>query len=124
MDEVARSFEGPDKTVSMQHGSLEVVNVAGTGGWVSRLAMHPGWRWTTDMGPMAGTETCQTRHVGYCLEGSLHVALDDGATLDINAGDLFVIPPGHDAWVNGEQTCTILDWGSMATTAAPTEAPA
>lgn len=124
MDEVARSFETPDKALSFEHGFVEIANLAGTGGAVTRMVMRPGWRWTTDLGHVIGTDTCQTRHVGYCLEGSLHVELDGGATLEIKAGDLFVIPPGHDAWVDGQATCTILDWGSMATTAAPVGAPA
>lgn len=121
MDEVARSFEGPDKTITYEHGFLETVNVAGTGGAVTRMVMEAGWRWTHDLRPIIGSDTCQARHVGYCLEGSLHVQLDDGGTLDITAGDLFVIPPGHDAWTVGDQACTILDWGSMATKAAPAE---
>ncbi|HEU5001157.1 MAG TPA: cupin domain-containing protein [Actinomycetota bacterium] len=114
MNEVARSFEGPDKTLAFEHGSLESVNVAGTGGALIRMVMHPGWRWSTDLRTMVGTDTCQTRHVGYCLEGTLHVQLDDGVSYDINPGDAFVIPSGHDAWVLGDATCTILDWGSMA----------
>lgn len=119
MDEFARSFASPDRTVPFAHGSLEVVNVPG--GSVGFMTMHPGWRWSNDLRAIVGTDTCHTRHVGYCLAGQLHVELDDGATFDITAGELFVIPPGHDAWVVGDATCTILDWGAMTSAPAPAE---
>ena len=73
------------------------------------------------MRPILGTASCPNRHVGYCLTGRLHVDLDGGGVLDIKAGDLFIIPPGHDGWTVGDETCTLLDWAGMAITPAPAE---
>jgi ketosteroid isomerase-like protein len=70
---------------------------------------EPGWRWTTDIAPIAGTPTCQTRHLGYVLSGRMHVKSDDGTDLDIGPGQLFDLPAGHDAWVLGDEPCVMVD---------------
>lgn len=54
------------------------------------------------MKPIVGTDSCQVNHNGYCVSGTLHVAMDDGSESDIGAGDFFVIAAGHDAWVKGD----------------------
>lgn len=69
---------------------------------VSRFVFQPGWRWETDVGPIAGTETCQHRHVGYTISGSLTVRMNDGTTLTIGPGEAYEIPAGHLAWVEGD----------------------
>lgn len=117
MDGFVGSFENPDKTIPYAHGSVEVVKLGG--GSVNFQTLTPGWRWSNDLRPILGTDSCPARHVGYCLTGQLHVELDDGGALDIKAGDLFIIPPGHDGWTVGDDTCTLLDWGAMAIQPAP-----
>ena len=37
----------------------------------------------------------------------------DGATMEIGAGDVFAIPPGHDAEVTGDGACVSLDFGKF-----------
>ena len=69
---------------------------------VSRFVFQPGWRWATDVGPIAGTDSCQHRHVGYTISGSLTVRMNDGTNLSIEPGDAYEIPPGHLAWVDGD----------------------
>ena len=68
----------------------------------SRFVFQPGWRWSVDVGPIAGTDSCQHRHVGYTLSGRLMVHMDDGTELSIGPGDAYEIPPGHDARVEGD----------------------
>jgi hypothetical protein len=109
MDGFARSFERPDDTTRFPNGQEHVVEVSGTP--VGQATFQPGWRWSNDVRPLMGTEACPFRHVGYALSGRLHVVTGDGATLDIAAGDLFEIPPSHDAWVVGDEPCALLDWG-------------
>jgi class 3 adenylate cyclase len=75
---------------------------------VSRFVFQPGWRWATDVGPIAGTETCQHRHVGYTMSGKLTVRMADGTVLTIGPGDAYEIPAGHVAWVEGD-----LPWESV-----------
>jgi hypothetical protein len=70
---------------------------------VGRFAFEPGWRWSECVKPVAGTESCQARHVGVVHSGRLAIRHNDGTELDIGAGEAYVIEPGHDAWVVGDQ---------------------
>lgn len=95
------------------HGHAELANA----GAVSLLhgTFEPGWRWSQDLAPLAGTASCQVRHLGYVLAGAMRIKLDDGTERDIGAGDLFDIPAGHDAWVTGDIPCEMVDFSPAAT---------
>lgn len=80
-----------------------------------RLEFEPGWRWSNDVKPMAGTQSCQTHHLGYVLSGTMQLRLDDGTEQTVRAGDLIDIPPGHDAWVVGDERCVTIDFSADAT---------
>jgi hypothetical protein len=112
MTATARSFAEPAKTTHFGHGHEDVADVLGAS--VGLAVFEPGWRWSNDVRPMAGSDLCQVFHVGYMLEGRLHVEYADGSTLDTSEGDLVAIPPGHDAWVVGDQHVRLLDWGGKA----------
>src|ERR1700749_790639 len=92
-----RSFDSPDETRSPDKTRIDVVRMGGT--TAGRLTLEPGWKWSECVKPVAGTETCQARHVGLVQSGRMLVAHDDGTELEIGAGDAYVIEPGHDAWV-------------------------
>jgi hypothetical protein len=66
---------------------------------------------SNDVRPLMSTDSCPVLHVGYVLSGGLHVRMHDGSTLDLEPGEVFEIPPGHDAWVVGDDPCRLLDWG-------------
>ena len=68
-----------------------------------RFTFQPGWRWSECIKPVVKTDTCQLSHVGYCISGSVTVRLKDGTQRTIKAGDSYTIPPGHDAWVEGNE---------------------
>lgn len=70
---------------------------------------EPGWRWSQDVAPMAGTSSCQVRHLGYVLSGRMHVVMDDGSEADLGPGDAFDLPAGHDAYVVGDEACLMVD---------------
>ncbi len=106
-----KSFANPDHVRHFERGRLELTQLDET--TVGRFVFEPGWRWSHDVGPIVGTRSCQNRHVGYVMTGTLHVVMDDGTELDIGAGDSYEIPPGHDAWVNGD-----LAWESVEFTSA------
>jgi class 3 adenylate cyclase len=95
-----KGFAGPDEIRRFPNGVVEIVTLDEIN--VSRFVFQPGWRWSTDVGPIAGTESCQHRHVGYTMAGRLAVRMNDGTTLDIGPGDAYEIPPGHVAWVDGD----------------------
>ncbi len=90
--------------------------VVGSAGGLSlmRGVFEPGWRWSSDIAPIAGTTSCQTRHLGYVVSGRMQVRTDDGDELTVAAGDLFDLAPGHDAWVLGDEPCVMVDYSSQA----------
>jgi hypothetical protein len=105
-------FDRADETRPFHgHGHADVIHIAGRP--VARGVFEPGWRWSHDIKPIAGTESCQVSHLGYVLEGAMRVEMDDGARQDINAGQVVAIPPGHDAAVIGDRPCVLLDFGEI-----------
>jgi uncharacterized cupin superfamily protein len=108
-----KSFDSPDETRPFEgKGQAEVVNVAGDP--VGKGVFEPGWKWSNNVKPIAQTDSCQAHHVGYCVSGAMTVHMEDGTTLEISAGDVFDIPPGHDAEVTGDEPCVQIDWGGAA----------
>lgn len=106
----SRNLDNPDETRKFNHGEIGVVTVAGA--VVGRAVFQPGWRWSEDVKPIAGTESCQAAHTGYIISGRMHVTMDDGAEGDLGPGDAFVISPGHDGWIVGDEACVALDWSA------------
>jgi hypothetical protein len=98
---------------TFEHGDMHMVVLAGT--TIVRAVFNPGWRWSTDIKPQAGTESCQVAHAGIVLSGRLTVRMDDGTELEAGPGDAHVVSPGHDAWVVGDEPCVLID----VTPAAP-----
>lgn len=114
-----KSFAQPDSVRSFPNGRLDVVNLDETA--VGRFVCLPGWRWSEAIKPIAGTESCQLRHLGYAISGTLHARMDDGAELEIHANDAYEIPPGHDAWVVGDEPWDSVEFTSSRAYAAPSE---
>jgi class 3 adenylate cyclase len=108
-----RRFTEPSDVRTMPRGRIEVVELDDT--VVGRMTYEPGWRWSVDVRPIAGTDTCQYHHVGMALSGVLRVQLPDGTELEIGPGDVFEIPPGHDAWVVGDEPWISVDFEAMRT---------
>ena len=94
-------FDSPDETRTPDKTKVDVVRIGGTS--VGRFAFEPGWRWSECVKPVVGTESCQVRHVGVAQSGRMGVRHDDGTELEIGAGDAYVIEPGHEAWVVGDE---------------------
>jgi len=79
---------------------------------------EPGWRWSRDVKPIAGTDSCQTHHLGYVISGRMHITMDDGTEVEIAAGDAFDLAPGHDAHTVGDEPCVMIDVSPQATSYA------
>ena len=103
----AKNFDTPDETRTFERGRMDLVTVGGT--TIGRAVFEPGWRWSESVKPIAGTDTCQVAHTGYVISGHMHVVMDEGNEGDAGPGDAFVIPPGHDAWIVGDEACVVLD---------------
>jgi mannose-6-phosphate isomerase-like protein (cupin superfamily) len=69
---------------------------------IGRLSLQPGWKWSECIKPVVGTDHCQLSHVGYAVSGKITIRMTDGTEKTIAAGDSYTIPPGHDAWVEGD----------------------
>lgn len=107
----AKSFDRPDEVHAMPGMQVEMVGLDDL--TVGHCTFQPGWNWSRDMAPQLGGGTsCQMRHVGYTVSGTLHVVMDDGQTMDIPPGAAFEIPPGHDKWVVGDESWECIEWGA------------
>ena len=79
----------------------------------ARLTFEPGWRWSECVKPVAGTEAAgpPRRHRGVRSHDVRH---DDGTEAEIGPGRAYVIEPGHDAWVVGEERFVGYEFESRA----------
>jgi hypothetical protein len=102
------SFTSPDETRTFDNGHVDLVKIGG--GEVGRLVLSPGWRWSENVKPIAGTELCEAPHFQYHVSGTLHVLMADGTEFDAGPGDVTSLPSGHDAWVVGDDDVVLVDW--------------
>jgi mannose-6-phosphate isomerase-like protein (cupin superfamily) len=103
----------PHEIKSFDRGHVDVVKI-GTA-TINRNTFEPGWRWSTSVKPIAGTESCQAHHVGVILSGRLGVETDDGDGVEIGPGEAYEIEPGHDGWVVGDEPVISIEFlGSVA----------
>jgi quercetin dioxygenase-like cupin family protein len=102
MESAGRDFSAPDEVRPAGRGGVDVMKVAGA--TVMRVRFEPGWRWSEDVKPIVNTDSCQGNHLGYVVSGSLGVKTSEGEELIAKAGDVYVVSPGHDAWVVGDET--------------------
>lgn len=105
-----KTFTTPDHVREFPCGRIKVVTLGEIS--VGHFVFQPGWRWSKDVAPIAGTHSCQMRHLGYTISGSLEVRMDDGTALVIGPGEAYEIPPGHDAWVLGDQSWNSVEFAS------------
>jgi hypothetical protein len=103
-----KGFSRPDETRQFPHGRAEILSVGG--GQVGRIVLEPGWRWSSDVKPIAGTASCEAPHFQYHVSGRLAIRMDDGTEFTAEPGDITVLPAGHDAWVVGEEPVVTVDW--------------
>jgi hypothetical protein len=103
-----RDFAKADEVRTFGHGQADIVNIGG--GTVGRLVLQPGWRWSVDVRPIAGTEWCEAPHFQYVVSGVLHIKMKDGSEFDLGPGSVSYLPSGHDGWVVGNEPVVVVDW--------------
>jgi mannose-6-phosphate isomerase-like protein (cupin superfamily) len=96
-----KSLNQPDETRDFGQGRMQIATV--TDFKVARLLLEPGWKWSEHVKPLAQTDSCQVRHTGYVVSGRMKVVMDDRSEADLGPGDAYVIEPGHDAWIVGDE---------------------
>ena len=113
------SFDSPEETRFFEppeSGHLDLV----TAGTVGRATFMPGWQWSKNVKPIAGTELCQQGHACYFVSGRMLVEAFDGTRVEYAPGDVATMEPGHDAWVpEDSEPCVVVDWTGFTTYAQP-----
>lgn len=104
-----KNLATPDETISFPKGSAVTVKLGEMA--IGRVVQEPGWRWSEHIRPIAGTVSCEFHHIGYVISGVTRVRMDDGSELDLTPGDVYDVPPGHDAWVVGDAPAVSINWG-------------
>ncbi|NVJ24134.1 cupin domain-containing protein [Myxococcus sp. AM011] len=108
-----KRFSAPDERRPFAgHGHADILQFD-EGRMVGLLVLEPGWKWSEDVKPIAGTESCQTAHALYVISGRMVVKMDDGTQGELGPGDVATISPGHDAWVLGNEPCLVVDFEGM-----------
>jgi hypothetical protein len=112
-----KSLDLPDEKRSFENGHVDVVMIGDHS--IGRTHLEPGWKWSAAVRPLVGTDLCQVAHVGVCTSGRLAVRTGDGSEFQIRTGDAYAIAPGHDAWVEGEEAFSGIEFESLAEYAKP-----
>lgn len=113
-----KRFSAADEVRPAGHGSAAFVRFGGRS--IAQQTFEPGWRWSQDVKPIAGTRSCEVSHALFVVSGRLHIQADNGETAEIGPGDVVIVQPGHDAWVVGDAPCQMIDFGDVADYARPT----
>jgi hypothetical protein len=117
-----KTVSQPDERRTFDKGQVDLVSLGGV--TFGHATFQPGWKWSTCVKPLANTKSCQAPHLQYHVSGRLRVVMDDGSKREFGPGDVALIPPGHDAWVVGNDPVVVIDISGMANYAQPASHPA
>lgn len=106
-----KNLSRPDETREFPQGRLELVTLGGI--TFGRGTFQPGWKWSESVKPIAKTTSCEAPHLQYHVSGRLAVVMDDGSKAEYGPGDVSLLPPGHDAWVVGNEPVVVIDVQGM-----------
>jgi hypothetical protein len=102
-----RNLDSPDERRSFPKGKVELVTLNGV--TFERATLEPGWKWSESVKPMVKTKSSEAPHTQYYISGRLRVRMDDGIEHEFGPGDVSFLPPGHDAWVVGNDPVVVID---------------
>ncbi|MFZ0557134.1 MAG: cupin domain-containing protein [Nitrososphaeraceae archaeon] len=101
----------PDEVRRFENGKIELANLGEV--TIGRAVLEPGWSWEKCVKPIVKTDSCQAPHTQYIVSGRIKVVMDDGAEEEFGPGDAAVIPPGHNAWVVGNEPVVGIDFTGL-----------
>lgn len=107
-----KNFNKPDEVREFPKGKLELINIGS--GSIGKATLQPGWKWSESVQPLAKTKSCEAPHFQYHVSGILKIKMDDGTIIECKAGDVSLLPIGHDAWVVGSEPVVVIDFQGMA----------
>ena len=102
----------PDETRTFEKGKIELANLGDV--VIGRVTFEPGWSWEKCVKPLVNTNSCQAPHTQYMVSGRMKVVMDDGKEEEFGPGDALVVPPGHNAWVIGNEPVVAVDFTGLA----------
>lgn len=103
----AKNLDSPDATWEFLDESERAVVQFGRIS-IGRGIYRPGWRWSEHVQPLSGKGSAE--HIGYVISGRMAVRATDGTEVHLGPGDAFVVGPGADAWVLGDEPCIAVDF--------------
>ncbi len=106
-----KSINSPDETLTFDKGKLDGTRIGDTS--IGKIYLEPGWRWEKCIKPLAKSESCQASHTQYIISGRIRFKMNDGNEEEYGPGDLAYIPPGHNAWVVGNDPFTGMEFGTL-----------
>ena len=112
-----KSFLKPDEVRTFPKGKVELVKIGGA--VIGRATFEPGWQWSTSLQPLVKTKSCEAPHFQYHVSGTIKILMDDGTQFECKAGDVSLLPEGHDAWVVGSEPAVVVDFQGMIDYAKP-----
>ncbi|HUP41025.1 MAG TPA: hypothetical protein VM115_12955 [Vicinamibacterales bacterium] len=77
---------------------------------VKRMIYPPGFKWSSTMKSIVGTERCMHAHVGFLARGEIHIEYADGCIVEYKAPQIVAIDPGHDGWVVGREPVILIEF--------------
>jgi hypothetical protein len=101
----------PDETRTFEKGKVELANLGDI--TIGRAVLEPGWSWEKSVKPIVKTNSCQQSHTLYTVSGRMKIVMDDGTEDEIGPGDTSIIPPGHNAWVVGNESYISIDFTGL-----------
>lgn len=111
------NISDPEDVREFTKGHVDIVRLGEAA--VGKGTFEPGWKWSTHVAPIMGTSSCQAEHFGYVLKGRMTIAMDEGEKYELKPGDFCLIPPGHDAWVEGNEAFEFVDFSGFEEYAHP-----
>lgn len=110
-----KNISSPDEVREFPEGSgsMKVLELGQE--TLGYATFQPGWKWSKNMKPKVGGDSCQVTHNMYVLSGRMHISMDDGSEFEVGPGDACFIASGHDAWIVGDEPCVCLDWTGART---------
>lgn len=112
-----KSLDMPDEERKLPNGGVQIWELGDF--VVGKVTFEPGWRWSKDVKPIAGTEWCEYHHLGLIIQGSVHFVTAEGLEMEVSEGCLYEVMPGHDAWTVGDIPAVQYDFAGMRTFALP-----
>lgn len=103
-----KSLNEPDEVRELPGVTLNLLRVGSLA--VGYATVVPSFRWSTHLRKETDEPLCQIHHLQLLLSGRFAVEMDDGEYVEIGPNEIFDVPPGHDAWVLGDEPAVLLDF--------------